>query len=139
MNKIIALQGAPSVGKTTTIGKLYESLSQRGYTIILPKARQGSKDFFVVFEKNNKTIGITTYGETASLIKYRLARFIKENCSVIVCACHEEGTLKHRFVKNYPLFIKRYIIKSVTPEPESQEVVNSSDANTILDIIESEM
>jgi hypothetical protein len=139
MSNIIALEGAPSKGKSTTIGMLYEKMKTNDYSIIQDKKRRGSKDFFVIVEKNRKKIGVTTYGDNPNIIKQKLDFFISKDCTVIVTACRpsSQGDGTKAMVESYTAYTRQYLPKTVETNASRQTVVNLSDAETLLAMVES--
>lgn len=122
MRTIIALMEKPKQGKTTTLGMLYQTMKEQGFDILKDKKKSDSKDFFVIFEKNGKKIGLTSYGDSVELLKSRFAVFDANHCEIIICACRKSGPI-YDFVDNYIGFsVKNFILK-FTPTNLPQEIV----------------
>ncbi len=138
MSNIIALEGRPSNGKSTTIGLLYESMKQDNYEIIQDRKRRGSKEFFVIVEKKGKKIGVTTYGDNPDLIRMRIDFFIAQGCHIIVIACRPSATgdRTRETIESYAGFTKEFIPKTVEADPALRTAVNQADANVLLESVE---
>lgn len=125
MRYILALQGEPHTGKSTTIGLLYDHMVLNDYIVLLPRRRYNgnpSHDFIVILEKKKKKIGIMTYGDSPSLIKNKIKVFIDLNCDIIVCACHFSGKTVET-IRNIPGFEYRFIQKSDSNDDDMIELL----------------
>ncbi len=135
MKAIFALQGKPNTGKSTTIGILFNNVPNHGFQVLVNKRKKNSKDFFVVVRKNNVNIGLTTYGDTAALIKSRFNFFLKFHCQILVCGCHLDGATVSA-VLSFKQFEHRFVLKNVSTESSKQTKANQLDAKKLLDLIE---
>ena len=139
MLNIIALEGAPSKGKSTTIGLLYDKMKADGYAIIQDKKRAGSKDFFVIVTKKSKKIGVTTYGDNPRIIKEKLDFFISKGCSIMITACRpssqQDGT--KAMVESYRGYRKQYLPKTIASNVSGCNTVNNADADSLFNLAES--
>lgn len=132
---IIALQGDPEVGKTSTIGKLYSIMKvERRYSVFQDKKRPGSHDFFMIFEIKGKKIGISSYGDSTKLIVGKLDYFRDKGCEIMVTACRKTGAM-HDCVTRYPGFDKIFIDKDDISGQQNQLEAIERIANDILDRI----
>jgi hypothetical protein len=130
MSAIIALKGRPNTGKSTTLGILYTMMKQGDYHLFQDKKRRNSKDFYVIFEKAGKRIGLTSYGDTRDAINNLLSYFIQQGCSILLCACHTKGyTLQA--VENFTGFTKQYFGKIEKLPVSDWAATNSKDATDI--------
>ena len=115
MDAIIALKGKENIGKSTTIRRLFEKLSKdKSYTLISTTFKKSGGDFQAIFEKNGKRIGITSYGDTSSLIYKKLKYFLENKCVIAICACkipvrkRGKGTIATvEELTNNPIFIEK--------------------------------
>lgn len=102
---ILALQGARSSGKTTTIGLLHEFLTDKllteeGHIPIYtdfekPKVVNGKlkqKDFHAVFLINKILIGIASAGDNPPMVKKNLHHFTHPLYTILICACRSLST-----------------------------------------------
>lgn len=138
MPHIIALEGRPSKGKSTTIGLLFDLMRENDYDIVQDKKRRGSKEFFVILSKTGKKIGVTTYGDNPGIIRQKLEYFIRKGCTIAVIACRpyssNDGT--KAMIESYVAFDKQYVSKTVEVDSAKHALVNQADAKTMFDIIE---
>lgn len=133
IKNIIALQGNPRTGKTKTIGILYGLMKENGFSVKKDKYKKGSRDFFVLFEKEGRKIGISTYGDTPYQVGHRIEFFVKLNCEIIVCACHENGTTVQALVT--PGYSIELVPKTVSDDKNDDvknQTNNMKDANILL-------
>lgn len=87
---ILALRGPGNTGKSTTIHLLYKLMNMSGFNDI--EGNFGKfKDFWCVFEKGGKKIGITSLGDSYSVLSHKLDILNQAGCEVIVCACRTSG------------------------------------------------
>lgn len=136
MPGIIVLQGEASTGKSTAIGVLYdEYIKNRHYSIIQDRRKTGSKDFFVIVEKKGKKIGITTYGDSADLIKRKLNYFRDKKCLVFVCAGRDLGPTKDAILRYSPSPLIE-VKKQSGITPAEQRVLDVEAAEQLLNEIE---
>lgn len=139
MPQIIALEGNPSSGKSTTIGILYDGLLQpNGYNIVQDRKIRGSKDFFVIVEKKGKIIGVTTYGDTRAIIQKKIDFFIGMNCSIIVIACRpsSRGDGTKEMIDNYAGFTKQYLPKLSEPNAARRPLEDTIVAQNLFTMLE---
>ena len=134
MKHIIALQGNPNTGKSTTIAICYDKMIENGYTP-LRKRRSDSYDFSVIFLKGNLKIGITSYGDTPTLILLKVNIFIQAGCDIIICACRGNDSTKET-VENIPVYTKDFVIKTEIKDESLHKVSNERDAGILFKKIE---
>lgn len=139
MGKIIALQGAGSSGKTTTIRLLPDILKKNGYSQV-PGAliNHGKKDFSDIFVNGTKKVGITSQGDNHKTVHDKLTRLVNAGCDVCVCACRTQdrnppGSIAavHSFPSHKPQFVK----KTTTKNASQYLAVDKQDANIIFLLI----
>ena len=104
---IIALSGISNTGKTSCLQKvighfkkeelvelLHGSLEDLDRILngeIILSNKNHPKDFIVVFEKDDKRIGVTTYGDSVGALEDSFSRMKPYNCQMYICACHPNG------------------------------------------------
>ena len=98
--KILALWGKSNNGKSETILKLIDLLILNGAEVENAKiSRQNAKDKWIVLRYKDKTIGITTRGDTRELLEEDFGNF--KNCDICVCATHLYGGTVKFIEENY--------------------------------------
>lgn len=89
MNKtIIALWGTANVGKSMTLARLGRQLHANGATTT---AHISGTDYRAIFQYQDKTIGLQTYGDTEYLVNQGLVEFQNQHCDIIVIASKSYG------------------------------------------------
>lgn len=146
--KVVALQGKESCGKSTTL-VLTLALMQMNTTVKI-KATKGNapsiNDTWEVFEHKGKTIGITTRGDTADLIKKDYCDMVKsmkngESLDVFVCAVHTTGStvscVETLTGEDTLLIIGKSVVSSNSAQLQAdiEAKVNCSQAVDLTDII----
>jgi hypothetical protein len=134
MRYIIALEGLPNRGKSSTFRILYEKLLTNNYRPVRRK-RSNSDDFSIVFYKFGIAIGITSYGDTPDLILMKLNIFVEANCIILLCACRGNDATKQT-VENFPDSTKEFILKTEEMDEVKQGAANEKDAEKLLNQIE---
>lgn len=136
MDTILALQGKSESGKSHCIRLLYDRIVlMEGVIVIQTNINSGYKDFFAIISYNGKIIGITSAGDSYSILEKKLELFEKENCNIIVCACRSFDKGNHgtnsalRKFHNYKL---EYIGKTFTDNSNNYFSVNQKDADRLL-------
>jgi len=79
MKKIFALRGKGNSGKTATIRILHDLLLKNGFQLINSNFSINGWDFYSIFQKNNKLIGITSSGDTFDLVFNNLDNLINSD------------------------------------------------------------
>ncbi len=136
--KIIGLFGAAKVGKSTTINKVYDILTQKyDYTEIGQSLLQ-YKDIRVVIVINGIKIGIESQGDPNSRLKESLDIFVKVGCDIIVCATRTSGMTVSWVEAKQPLYHVEWKEKKKKPEHDvtQQTISNLNMANEIVAEIE---
>lgn len=88
MNKIIALRGRGGSGKSSTIKYLYNILiNTKGFKQIKGKSPKEKGDFVAVLSKGSILIGLTSLGDTYSLVYDKLKFLVDNKCLICVSAC----------------------------------------------------
>jgi hypothetical protein len=140
MNRIIALRGKGNSGKTTTIWMLHALFRQHGY-IPIPDVFNGHKDLIDILQKNGRRIGITSAGDSFTIVQDKLQFLISNGCQICICACRgfdraNNGT--HAAIASFnPPYTVMYVDKTVQPEVGLQTAVNSRDATHLSGVVES--
>lgn len=140
MSVIIALEGKPSKGKSATINLLFNLMNRSGFKIFQNKKRANSHDFFAIFEKNGKKIGVTSYGDNVELLRGKYEIFVNKGCTILVSASRPDGSIK-ALVDNYPGFSTIHHTKTLVDDIDiaGQRRANEDDAQSLLEMIESNL
>jgi hypothetical protein len=97
---LIVLRGAPDSGKTTTIGQLYLLMKNSNLGFYMLNAdKKGARETKALIHTNGILIGILSAGDKHSFITDQLKRFMYLKCTIIVCACHSEGSKTHKAIE----------------------------------------
>lgn len=140
MKKIIALRGAGSTGKTSTIRLLYNMLLANGYEYIYSTFENEGrkKDFLAVFIKDGKKIGISSMGDLHDIVKDNLENLITQDCIYCVCACRTSDRKKGGIIRgtnaaidSFVNFAKEYVDKTIEKETGKRAEVNQNDAERL--------
>jgi hypothetical protein len=134
MPTIIALEGAPGKGKPTTINLLYRLMKSNGYTIVRDRRIATSVDFFAIFEKKGKKVGISSYGDSVDHVLNKLDKFAANGCVIMVTACRIAGPIKLA-VQNYLGCSKQFVTKTLANTNSQRLIANNSDAAILLSAI----
>lgn len=111
--KFIVLVGKDNTGKTTTLKGVIDELIAKGAKIIdnkglhkfgshvslssqLPMSAQNETT--ILLEYNNESIGITTYGDTDSVLQNKIDIFISIGCTCVICASHPKGSSSYTYL-----------------------------------------
>lgn len=93
---IIALRGDSDSGKSSTLNKLYELMPKSGFGIVHGRRQkdrgEGRSDYYAVVDKNEKKIGLCSYGDTRSIIVKHVSALMNAGCTIIVIACRPSGS-----------------------------------------------
>ncbi len=85
---IIALWGTANIGKSMTLARLGRQLQANGATT---NANITGGDYRAIFQYQNKTIGLQTYGDTEHLVNQGLTEFQNQQCDIIAIASKSYG------------------------------------------------
>lgn len=90
---IFVLQGKSSVGKTTTIKKIYNLLINElsAERVNANSEVLNKNDIRVILKIDNVYIGIGSEGDPGSELDKNLEIFVKNQCQIIICACRTRG------------------------------------------------
>lgn len=130
MNTILALQSDKhNNGKTTTL-TIFRNLLLTDKTYIhVPgvyrTCKHDSEDFIDLFTKNGLTIGISTVGDSYSLIKEYVDELMSHKCNIVFTA---SGTTRYKWgrdtimaIETYVSHIQLYKLKTVSPTQVAKE------------------
>lgn len=146
MKKIIALFGAGSTGKTTTLKVLIDRFRNNSEYRRVHIDNSRKNDVYAVFERirSGVKIAITTAGDTPKEIRENIAYATKHGSDVLITASRTSGqgvdviyqqSLSHDF---YPLFISKTYLSSIKPYKQGmnnmqiQQEINEIDIHHIL-------
>lgn len=132
---IIALRGRGNIGKTTTIGILYELLLTNNYEP-LPGYFHGRVEISDILSKNGALMGITSLGDTYGHVSRNLWDFSITNCDLLICACRSAGGSCDAILEYTDQEI-RFINKTIEGKASLRDRVNQSDALRLFTLIES--
>jgi shikimate kinase len=127
---IIALSGPRNAGKTTTIRRAYEQLSEEGNaTDLKPKA---TKEITAIIEIDGVKIGFASEGDRPKELREKIKELIAAGCIVIVCATRNAGTKTYRVVSE---FEPEYQIVRIEKSPSAQMDFSPGDKEKADEII----
>jgi predicted dinucleotide-utilizing enzyme len=132
--KIIALRGAGSCGKTTTLNLVYDDLISKGAILFVPKTQVGGdkKDFEAILTYRGKNVAIYTMGDYSNLTIKAIDKYVSLRVDVFICASNNRFK---RPIKKILTFSNDIVIKSVAIISANRIVENTKDANTIVGLI----
>lgn len=138
MNKIIALRGRGSSGKSSTIKYLYNILIDKGFKQIEGKSPKIKGDFTAILSKDGIVIGLTSLGDIHNLVYDKLKFLVDNKCLICVSACRtfdkkQPGT--NAAIESFNSYEYEYIEKTINNDEYSQVKTNEKDAERILDAI----
>lgn len=90
MPTIYALKGRHDSGKTTTL-KLLETTLISKYLSHKIIYRTGATDIVVIMDINGQRLGISSGGDSESIVLKNLNKLISHNCDYIFCATRSRG------------------------------------------------
>lgn len=133
--RIIVLQGMPKKGKTTTINLLWDLLRNNGGSSTNKRPYGGDpNDFIDIVLWKNLKIGILSMGDLSTPIANEIRNFNNQKCDVVVCALSINNA-KVRANNTINQFNTTRINKTVTLNKNSEIAANTTDANTIYNLI----
>src|SRR5688572_25137658 len=92
MKKVVALSGTGTKGKSQTIRKAAELLSNFAGAKVEDQSRSRGADIKVVITINGIKIGVESQGDPRpGRLPESLAEFVEINCEIIVCATRSYG------------------------------------------------
>jgi len=135
---IIAIQGPHNSGKTTSLNILRDLMLNNGFTavpnvFVNHSGRAIPPDFRDLLEKNSKSVGITTPGDTLGYLTRGIDALIPYQPDIIVCACLTYGATVNYLNTNFGNSVI-YISKRRDPAMNNQQE-NQADAHDILNRI----
>jgi hypothetical protein len=142
MNTIIALKGRSNSGKSRTIRLLHNLLLlQNDYRLVhstLRDERDERRDFNSTFSKEDKLIGLTSWGDTYDLVHSHLQELLNENCNVCVCACRTYDRVPpgtNAAIREFQNYQAQFIEKTIDRNVATQNETNTQDAHLLLTAI----
>jgi nicotinamide riboside kinase len=134
--KIIMLKGSASSGKTTTLNRVYDTLTASCGAVVespkelIPKASR--KDFEATLRYNNKHVAIYSHGD----LQWSCVRAIVKHSDkdILILACRNTFTHLLSLVDECapPHIIQN---KTVADPPLTEAAANTQDCNTIIGLI----
>lgn len=146
MKKIIALKGKSNSGKTSTFYVLGTMMQNAGYGLaegnFLQKAQRISKrgDFWQVFEKHGKRIGVASAGDLYKIVKQQLTSLgHNHHCELILCTCRsfdkkKPGTIEA--INEVVGYEKEFITKERASNSSEYDASNIQSAKQLLKALE---
>lgn len=130
--EVIALHGAASVGKTTTLNIVYQLLLFQGYRQVPGRFQDlDNNDFLDVVEIDGVLVGIITQGDYVLALRKYLAYFQSLGCIKAVCAC----TAKPGTEREVRVYTHTFVPKTVSLLPDQIRIVNNVDATTVFRLV----
>lgn len=112
--RLIALRGKSGVGKSSSIYMLYRLLVTEPSNKPLSFTSIGRKfDFEAVVLVGGYKVGLVNRGDTSTVLRRYLSKFVKKRCDVIVCAARTKGV----FNPLLSSFVPRYELIEMTKKP----------------------
>ncbi len=152
--KIIVLIGKDDTGKSSTIREVIAQLIDKGATVKwygrngsdnstmirnIPLTKIGRvRDINILLEYHEKYIGITTYGDSQSLIQKsynRIYSHSNKNLDIFICAAHNVNVVIDLFNKLGIQIDCIKVEKGIEPNKTYQETVNINQATNIVKFI----
>ena len=138
MNTILALRGRGNIGKSTTIGILFQLLKNNGFEVIMEDwFGHEKKEILAIISKNDKKIGISSRGDNGEEVSGNLNDLIKNNgCTICVTACRSYGKT-NTAIFEYKEYAHKILEKEIdeTGDTVIREKQNRNDAQRLIDEI----
>ena len=143
--KIIALQGKCDAGKSTTLRCLIQEMMAKGFAP-LGEEKPGAitriaagDDLWVLFEKNDKKIAVTTRGDTQENIEKDLKaakNYVDGAVDIFVCAAHTYGKTVDFIIETVGHLDSYFLGKIGTDDLALQTILNTRDVKMLLRFID---
>ena len=88
---IIANYGDPNLGKTKSVVLAYKKLKDKGERKVICDPEYNNGDLCAIITINNVKVGFSSLGDSRSCQKEWLDSLVKEDCTIILTACHHSG------------------------------------------------
>jgi hypothetical protein len=137
MNTIIAIRGVGNTGKTETIKTFYRLLKSK-YPTSKIENEVDRLDIRVIITINGVKIGIESQGDPSSRLFESIPLFVRNQCSIIVCATRSKGKTVQliKEQENYEIiWHKRSLIEDVAKQQESNTKMVNTIMEKIVDVI----
>ena len=132
-NKIIALKGKESLGKTETIHMVFRKLEEK-----YPQAKvehfapDTEIDIKVIMDIGETKVGIESQGDPKHRLGGSLSEFYAAHCNIIICATRTRG-MTVQWVEEYSdQYEIEYIDQSYDTSPTTQPETNNKTAECII-------
>jgi hypothetical protein len=139
VEQIIVLSGIANIGKSQTIGIVYELLLENYPYLIIPDTlAETGREIRVVIEINGRRIGIESRGDSRTHVDTALEIFAYHECDIILCASRTRGgswDAVQEFGLAHDYNINR-IEKVLEPMQPQQDISNTEYAEDIIERIE---
>lgn len=135
--EVIALEGNPNIGKTTTLNIVYQLLLQAGYTQVKGTFIDLNNNDCLDVLQGELRIGIVTQGDYAvrkCSVKNHLLHLQSLGCNKVICAC-TLGVSKQKIKDAIASYSHTYVAKTISISVDQQRIDNNKDANTIMGLI----
>ena len=132
--RIIALRGADSCGKTTTLNLVYDDLISKGAVVSVSKTQVGGdkKDFEAILTYKGKQVAIYTMGDYAYKTIEAIDKYDSLGVDVLICA---SNTRFKKPIKMILTYSSNIVVKSVASISANRVIENTKDASTIVGLI----
>lgn len=146
MKKFIALYGAGSRGKSTTLKMVYKFLDASFELLPEKNVRpdewgtyllKDRYDIRVIFAVNGVRVGLESQGDPNSRLEESLQFFCDNKCRLIVCPTRTWGSTVDCVKKLENDFQVEWIKKTFSDDEQGQESCNKADAKKIIKLIKS--
>ena len=135
--EILALEGKPKCGKTTTLTIVHQLLLKRNYTQV-PNIYKIDKhnDFIDIFLIGIEKVGIVSQGDYVRGM-HSIANHLKSlkslGCVKAICACTTSSKTAKAQVMAYPVYT--FFNKEISDNLEEQIKLNEQDAQKIINAL----
>lgn len=134
--RIIALQGMPDIGKTSTLNLVYDMLVLNGGGVSTIRQPLGGdpRDFSDIVVRGTQRIAFFTMGDYSTYLANAIYDYDRQGCDVLVCALSTNNA-KVRANNALNQFNTTRINKTIAPNGTSELATNTADAQTIFNLI----
>ena len=133
--KIIFLEGKPNTGKTTTLGIVYDLITN-GMNPLPTKTPLGGdqNDFECIVNYNGQNVAIYTMGDFSTYLSKAITKYDNQGCDVFICAL-SNNNLKIRARNKIKKYNNIKVSKTLKSDILSEHQANTQDANIIINHI----